>query len=363
MTATTVHIERTIPAQPWAPMAVIAVILVVAAGAWWEMHCRGLGYPACINDTRDLWVDNRRRVQPDDTILIGASRGLFGFDLDELEKGLGRRPIQLCLVGSCVYPILQHFADDASFHGTVICDLVPGLLLVPSFAPPYQNSQRAIERLHSQTWSQRWSFLLSLPLERTFACLKQDDLTLGDLLRDLPIPNREHALIGPPLPPFFATIDGDRRTRMLERMATDQKLCDRVKFGWIPLFSPPPKPHWIPDDAFAGFIHGMVEGRFADMAKAVATIRSRGGKVVFVRMPSIGDLRPVEDRLAPRAAVWDRLLKDTGAPGVFAEDHAELASFQLPEWSHLSAADSVVFTRRLVPYLKAALAGTDAAHP
>jgi hypothetical protein len=363
MTATAGHIERTIPVQPWAPMAAIAVILVVAAAAWWETHCRGLGYPACINDTRDLWVDNRRRVQPDDTIIIGASRGLFGLDLDELEKGLGKRPIQLCLVGSCVYPILQHFADDASFHGTVICDLVPGLLLVPSFAPPYQNSERALRRLHDQTWSQRWSFLLSLPLERTFACLKQDDLTLGDLLRDLPIPNREHALIGPPLPPFFAYLDRERRMRMLERLATDRTLCDRVKFGWIPLFSPPPKPHWIPDEAFAGFIHGMTEGRFADMAKAVAAIRARGGKVVFVRMPSIGDLRPVEDRFAPRAVVWDRVLKDSGAPGVFAEDHAELASFNLPEWSHLSAVDSVEFTKRLAPYLKAALTGTDPAHP
>jgi hypothetical protein len=363
MTATAGHIERTIPAQPWAPMAVIAAILVAAAGAWWEGHCRALGYPACINDTRDLWVENRRRVQGDDTIIIGASRGLFGLDLDELEKGLGKRPIQLCLVGSCVYPILRHFADDASFHGTVICDLVPGLLLVPPFAPPYQNSVNAVKRLHDQTWSQRWSFLLSLPLERTFACLKQDDLTLGDLLRDLPIPNREHALIGPPLPPFFAWLDRERRMRMLERMATDQKLRDRVKFGWIPLFSPPPRPLWIPEDKFAEFVHGMGEGRFADMAKAVAAIRARGGRVVFVRMPSIGDLRPVEDRFAPRAAVWDRVLAETGAPGVFAEDHAELASFDLPEWSHLSAADSVLFTRRLVPYLKAALTGADPAHP
>jgi hypothetical protein len=363
MTATAPHIERIIPAQPWAPMAIIAALLVVAAGAWWETHCRALGYPACINDTRDLWVDNRRRVEPDSTVIIGASRGLFGLDLDELEKGLGKRPIQLCLVGSCIYPVLKHFADDASFHGTVICDLVPGLLLVPPFAPPYQNAQHAIERLHSQTWSQRWSFLLSLPLERTFACLKQEDLTLGDLLRDLPIANREHALIGPPLPPFFATLDRERRMRMIERMDTDEKLRDRVKFGWIPLFSPPPKPHWIPDEAFAGFIHGMVEGRFAEMAKAVAAIHARGGRVVFVRMPSMGGLHTVEDHFAPRATVWDRVLKDTGAPGVFAEDHPELASFILPEWSHLRAADSVVFTRRLAPYLKAALAGTDAAHP
>ena len=36
-------------------------------------------------------------------------------------------------------------------------------------------------------------------------------------------------------------------------------------------------------------------------------------------------------------------------------DFPELAGFNCPEWSHLSAGDSVEFTRRLVPHLRAAL--------
>ena len=50
---------------------------------------------------------------------------------------------------------------------------------------------------------------------------------------------------------------------------------------------------------------------------------------------------------------WDRLLRETGAPGVHFEDHAELQGFDCPEWSHLNAEDSVEFSRRLVRVMKA----------
>lgn len=354
-------ITRTIPDRPWGRLAVITAVAIAILAAAWELRCRSAGYIAGLDDTRDLWVEQRRAVQPDDIVIIGSSRALFDLDLDELEHGLGKRPKQLALVGSCVYPNLKDLADDQAFHGTVLCDVVPGLLLVPPMAPPYHNALRAIERNRTQTIAQRWSHLLSLPLERCFACLQQDDLTLAALLQRIRIPDRERAQIGPALPPCFSTIDRDRRTRMAERVHTDAALRERVKNGWIPLFTPPPKPSWIPDQAFGAYMHGMVEGRFADLAAAVQAIRARGGRVVFLRQPSTGDLRQVEERFAPRAVVWDRLLRDCAAPGIVAEDHPELMVFDIPEWSHLDAAGSVGYTRLLLPYLRTAL--TDTAAP
>lgn len=355
MSTTSQEFQRTIPVLTWPPILLIAGVLVVLAVVGWEWHCRAAGYVAGLDDTRDLWVEQRRQVASDDTVIIGSSRTLFGLDLDVLGEGLGRRPKQLSLVGSCVYPVLQDFADDQAFHGTVICDVVPGLLMVPPMAPPYHNAEKAIARNHTQSYAQRWSFWLSLPLERTFACLQQEDLTLPALLNGLALPNRAHAQVGPALPPHFSTIDRDRRTWMREQVITDQSLRDRVKFGWLPLFTPPPKPHWIPDEAFGAYMKGMSDGRFAAMAKAVAAIRARGGRVVFVQMPSQGDLKAVEEKWAPKVAVWDRLLKETGAPGITADEHPELNAFELPEWSHLSAKDSVEFTRRLVPLLQTLL--------
>jgi len=66
-------------------------------------------------------------------------------------------------------------------------------------------------------------------------------------------------------------------------------------------------------------------------------------------------VKKIEDQLTPRAGPWTRLLRDTGAPGIYFEDYPELAAFTCPEWAHLSAPDSVEFTKRLVPLLRTAL--------
>jgi hypothetical protein len=45
----------------------------------------------------------------------------------------------------------------------------------------------------------------------------------------------------------------------------------------------------------------------------------------------------------------------TGAPGIYYSDFPELAGFNCPEWSHLSAGDSVEFSKCLVSHLRDAL--------
>jgi hypothetical protein len=87
----------------------------------------------------------------------------------------------------------------------------------------------------------------------------------------------------------------------------------------------------------------------------VAQIRERGGQVLFLRLPVTGPLAEREEQIAPRAFTWDRLVRETGVPAIHFEEHPELRAFECPEWSHLSAEDSVEFTRRLVPHLHAAL--------
>ena len=98
-----------------------------------------------------------------------------------------------------------------------------------------------------------------------------------------------------------------------------------------------------------------IEKRFADVTGAIEKIRGRGGKIVFVGFPHTGGLKELEDRLTPRAQTWDPLLKMTNSPGIYYSDFPELSGFDCPEWSHLSAGDSVEFSKRLVPHLKTAL--------
>jgi len=355
MHSSTSNFERSIPALPWQGLLVGTLLLTAIATVAWEIRARAWGYAPALNDTSDLWADQRTAVQPDSVVVIGDSRALFDTDLDAVEQGLGHRPIQLALVGSCAYPVLENLANDESFHGTVIASLIPLMWLAPQPAPPYQNSLKAIQRYQRRNVAQRASHHLGMILEEHVAFMKQEDLTLEQLLKRIDIPNRASFHAPPALPPYFQTIDRDRRTRMTEATAKPGPLQDRVKYGWLPLFTPPPPPSYVPPEAFAKFMGESIEKRFADTVAAVKKIQARGGKVVFVRFPVVGPLKEHEDKLTPKAGPWTRIIAETGAPGIYFSDHPELM-FDCPEWSHLSAADSVEFTKRLVPHLKTALA-------
>jgi hypothetical protein len=348
--------ERPIPPVPWRGMTVIVVLTVIAAASAWEFYCRSIGYGPTLNDNEDLWTRARRKVKPESVVIIGDSRAWFDLDLDELQKGLGKRPVQLAGPGSCAYPVLADLTNDETFHGAIICSFTPRLFMAPPGSPPMERAEKNVRRSRTQTPAQRASQYLAMPLEEHVAFLKQQDLTLDELLKRLPIPNRPGALIPPPPPPYFQTIDRERRARMIEECARPgSELQRRIQQGWIPLFTPPPPPTYIPKEVFMAQMMKAIEQRFQDVAAAAQKLRARGGKIVFVRLPASGELKVLEDRTTPRSQIWDRVMKDTAAPGIYFEDFPELAGFNCPEWSHLSAGDSVEFSKRLVPHLRAVL--------
>ena len=347
--------ERPIPQIPWRGITVVVVLVVIAAASAWELYCRSIGYGPSLDDNEDLWTITRQRVKPESIVIIGDSRGWYDLDLDELQRGLGNRPVQLAMGGGCGYPILADLADDKTFHGTIICSFVPRLFLAPPGTPPMERGEKAVRRSHTQTPAQRASEYLAMPLEEHVAFLKQQDLTLEQLLKRLPIPNRSGALVPPRLPPYFGTVDRERRARMTEECARGGKLATTIQQIWLPIFTPPPPPSYVPKDVFMAKMKDAIEKRFGDTIAAVEKLRARGGKVVFVRLPVSGGLKALEDRTTPRDQTWDPLLQGTGAPGIYFEDFPELAGFNCPEWSHLSAGDSVEFSKRLVPHLRAAL--------
>ena len=242
--------ERPIPPIPWRGITVVVVLSVIAATFSWEFYCRSIGYGPTLNDNEDLWTTTRRRVKPESIVIIGDSRGWFDLDLDELQKGLGKRPVQLAMGGGCAYPVLADLANDENFHGTIICSVVPRLFVAPPGTPPMARAEKAVRRSHTQTLAQRASQYLAMPLEEHVAFLKQEELTLDNLLKRLPIPNRPGALVPPRLPPYFGTLDRERRARMIEECARPGKLQSMIQQIWLPLFTPPPPPTYIPQDEF-----------------------------------------------------------------------------------------------------------------
>lgn len=356
MPSSTSSFERTIPAANWGRIGIIAALLTIVATAAWEIRVRSMGYAPTLNDTTDLWADRREAVRADSLVIVGDSRPLFDMDLDALEAGLGRRPVQLAIAGSGAYPILADLAADEGFKGDVIVSLVPGMFLAPE-GFLVEASNDALKRRDSRSPSQRFSHHAAMFLESRIAFLKQEDLTLVNLLMDLGIPNRPGALVPPRFPPYFQTMDRERRARMTDECAREgSPLQMAVKASWQQLFVPPPPPTWVPKEVFMENVRRGTEARYGQTAGAIGKIRARGGRVVFVHFPHTGWVKEFENMEAPRAATWDRMLRETGAPGIHFEDHPELSDFDCPEWSHLSGPDSVEFTKLLVPHLKKALA-------
>ena len=347
--------ERPIPPAPWRGIAVVITIVVIAATTVWELYCRSIGYGPTLNDNEDLWTLRRRAVKPESLVVIGDSRAWYDVDLDEFEKGLSKRPIQLAGGGMCGFPVLEDLANDQNFHGTIICSIVPRIFFAPPGTPPFERGEKVVKRFHNQTPAQRVSQYLAMPLEEHVAFLKQEELTLDDYLKKLPIPNRPGAQVPPRFPPYFGTEDRERRSRMIEECANPNgELARRIQQIWLPLFQPPP-PTYIPKDVFMQKIGEAIGKRFRDIVDDVTKLRARGGKIAFVRFPYCGGLKQIEDRDQPRARTWDPLLQQTGAPGIYYSDFPELKDFQCPEWSHLSAGDSVEFSKRLVSHLRRAL--------
>lgn len=350
MSSSTFNFSRKVPAVAWTRTAALAFVLVVLALAAWELHCRRSGYAPTVNDSHELWAQQRGTVKADSVVVIGDSRAWFDIDLDEMEKGLGRRPVQLALSGSCVFPILENLAQDERFRGTVICSVVPALFFAPA-GPPVVRSEEVLAHYRKQTLSERMDLPLAIFLEQRFAFMNMEELTLVELLKTLPIPDRAGVAHTPRLPPYFNGMGPDRQARMIDRCVQPGPFQDFVRATWLPLFTPPPPPPGVtPEQAHAQFMEAFGK-RLQGTVEAVKRITARGGRVVFVRFPCSGPLKEHEDRITPRQVTWDLLLKATGAKGIHFEDHPELNGFDCPEWSHLKPEDATLFTRRLVPYL------------
>ncbi|HUG12255.1 MAG TPA: hypothetical protein VMM36_14655 [Opitutaceae bacterium] len=354
MPSSTSSFERPVPAMPWTGLAVAAYIIAAVVTIAWEFRVRSEGYAPTLNDTTDLWADRREAVRPDSLVVIGDSRPLFDIDFDALEAVLGKRPVQLAIAGSGAYPILDDLANDESFKGDVIISLVPAMFMTPG-GYLEQASRDALKRYKSRGPAQRFSHHIAMFLEERIAFLQQEDLTLGMLLQDINIPNRPGALVPPRFPPYFQTADRERRVRMADECAiVGSPMQQSVVASWQRLFRPPAPPSWIPPEVFFEQLQKGMEARFGESAAAIAKIRARGGRVVWVRFPHTGWVKEMENVGTPRAPTWDRMIKETGAPGIHFEDHPELAGFDCPEWSHLSGPDSVEFSKRLAPHLKRA---------
>jgi hypothetical protein len=156
----------------------------------------------------------------------------------------------------------------------------------------------------------------------------------------------------------LAVHDEDRNTQMWDKVVSDPEYRALARRIWAQDFGDPAnsvKAKADPEQA-----RKAIDDAINKAAAAIATMRARGVRVLFVRPPSAGEYYAYERRVFPRAKTWDPLLERTQTPGIHFEDYPELQGFDLPEWSHLSPADAERFTAALVPIVEREFAKMEA---
>ncbi|AUD00786.1 hypothetical protein [Spirosoma pollinicola] len=324
----------------------LTVVLVLTFVIGWERYWRHENYVLSYNDDESLWSSKRKQVYQSShsrPVLIGSSRIKFDLDLATWERITGEKPIQLSMPGTSPRPFLTDLGNDPNFKGTLLIDVTEPLFFTPTGSFPEQEAIKRVKAYPNWSLSQQISFQINHVLEANFVFLDDLNLALGPLLTHLPIPNRLGTWGGPTFPYEFGFNQFDRQTKMWPAFVADTNLQRQVKNEWVNIGSHSPK------EAIAG---PPLEEIFKETRQSVNQIRARGGKVVFIRTPSDGPMRDIENKMFPRAAYWDRLLSYTNTPGIHAADYPALSRFTCPEWSHLTPKDAVFFTQDLLPVIE-----------
>jgi len=331
---------RDVPDRRWGWMLAGAFALFLALTTGWELYWRAFGAVPAYRNSDAEWAQQRRRIDQGEggkTVLTGASRVLFDVNLDVWEQITGERPIQLALEGTSPMPVLEDLADDPNFTGRVLVGVAPDV-----FFSGFAYRKGAIEYFKKEGPSGRVGNWLSRHLVEPYFAFYDEDFALATVLRRQDWPSREGKHVGLRVRKLLIQPGADRNSEMCDKVATDPEyraLCRKV---WAQDFDDVP-----PADVLANMVDKEVE-RATD---AVAKLRARGVKVVFLRPPSVDDYYKYEQKIFPRAKTWDVLLAKTGAPGIHFEDYKQLQGYELPEWSHMSAPEARRFTAQLVPIL------------
>lgn len=326
---------------------VIATLFSLLGLTSWEMYWRSQGKLPDIDDDKNLWADQRSKVdhlKSDDVVLTGSSRILFNIQIYEWEKATGKLPIQLATVGSSPLPIFRDIVENTSFAGTIVVGVTPGLFFgsIDEKSRPWARPKSKIDHYYKRTYAQKLNHFLSFPFQKNFVFVSAheeewaDDIDLKSLMKQISVGNR---LEKPSRPPFykFDYIDGNRNNRMSDRTATDTTFAGTVKKVWMSMSGPPKAPQR--DSTISFFI------------KYAQKFTQRGGKIILIQSPASGKVKERELEGFPRKDFWDVLVAKSGLPAIHYEDYEELKGFECPEWSHLSAPDAEKFTISLINIL------------
>lgn len=325
---------------------ILALILVLVFTSFWEYFWRSRGFPVSYEDNEALWAQHRAQVyKPFDnsTVFIGSSRIKFDLDIPTWEKLSGEDVVQLAFVGTNPTPVLENLANDEKFKGKLIIDVTEELFFSPM--PQYLKSAReGIDYYNKWTPSQRMSELINYQVESRLVSMEESRFGLDDLLKDFQLPDRKGVFSFPRFPKQFGLTHANRQDYMLPIFLKDTSLQIWQTRIWTGF--------GLIDTTRKGIGGDTLLAVFKQVKAYIDKIKSRGGKVLFVRTPASGPFEYASKITHPRSKYWDPMLAYTQTDGIHYSDYPGTDHFICPEWSHLTPADAIIYTTGLVKTLK-----------
>jgi len=267
-------------------------------------------------------------------VLLGASRIQLGINTQAFAKVTGTVPIQLAINGNSPMPVLRYLAEDDGFVGTVICSVTaagfnPDIksktaeAWIKAYKMNYLTPKTQAFYHRFENWLRR-----SLRKHLTF---HSHSMNIHSMIRSV--------ILGTPATKSYITVHGDRsiwvdyRHHGIEEKRRQTELQYQRRHAGINLTI----------EEFTSHIQRL--------ENIVDRIQSRGGKVIFLRLPTDGKLWEVDQAKYPKKQYWDRFASYTKARTIHFKDYPELSRFALPDSSHLDYRDAIPFTDALAKIL------------
>lgn len=327
----------------------VFICLFIVIGGWnyyWDKQ----GIYLRTRDNLELWSYHRGRIKENQNIvLIGTSRILSAIDQKTIYQVTKKKPVQLGIAANSPLPILENFAEDESFSGTIISDFEELAIYRQEIFNsdskndvPLFNAKEAVKNYKESSIFKSAEFRLSLLSEHfiAFPTLGQNPADSLNNMLFIGIPKLsilENALKGE------VRLDFERSLifsvdQMSEKTLNDLQEMQRIGFNKLISDNPPNT------ERFLGIIT-KIEG-------FVNKIQARGGKVIFVSLPKNGEIWEINERGYPRKEFWDVFASRTSAKTIHFKDYSTLSKFKCPDGSHLDSNDAPAFTEALIEILK-----------
>ena len=347
MRSSTFSSSRRIPKNRWVVTWATGALLFVVALTAWELVLRSHGIEACLLDDANLWClarDNVNYTDHTDVVIVGSSRILAGLNLEVIQQRIGDRfPAQLAIGhGQSPIPVLRQIAEDTKFRGVMVCGVTPSAFFCDRHR--WENGELKAWGMSEEytRYYKQW--------QASYAC--RFDAMAGVVMRS------RFSFLRP-------EVDGRRLIRCVVRgefPSASPFDMNRERNWFLPESRSPHAARKEAADTAVRLPQRPLSDHQIDLLLNqlrtwVEGITSRGGVVVFVRMPSTGGFRIFESQEFPRVRFWDRLAGIRGAVAIHFEDYPSLTGYTCVDTSHLSGRDAVAFTRAFCDILGQSTAG------